>query len=108
MLYDIPAKHYHLIQCNANEQSENMNYNKEYPVTTMNQIDLRKHRYQISLFIVEFHTNRVSIIAANSEALFCFLLHICTQLNNYLSEKYFLLIFIRLQIMFLELTYFRC
>lgn len=64
----------------------------------MNQIDLRKHHCQISLFIVEFHTNRVSIIAANSEALFCFLLHICTELNNYLSEKYFFLIFIRLQI----------
>lgn len=84
------------MQCNANEQSENMNYNKVHPVITMNQIDLRKRHYQISLFIVEFHTNRVSIIAANSEALFCFLLYICTQLNNYLREKYFFLIFIRL------------
>lgn len=80
------------MQCDGNEQSENMNYNKVHTVTTMNQTDSRKPCYQISLFIVELivelHTNAaVGITAANSEALLYFLLYISTQLNNYPSEK---------------------
>lgn len=86
------------MQCDANEQSENMNYNKVHTVTTMNQTDCRKPCYQIFFFIVELHTNtEVVIAAANSEALLCFLLYISTLLNNYLSEKCIFLIFVRLQ-----------
>lgn len=90
------------MQCDGNEQSENMNYNKVHTVTTMNQTDSRKLCYQISLFIVELivelHTNAaVGITVANSEALLYFLLYISTQLNNYPSEKSLLLIFMTLQ-----------
>jgi len=33
------------MQCDANEQSENMNYNKVHTVTTMTQTDHRKRCY---------------------------------------------------------------
>lgn len=86
------------MQRDVNEQSENMNYNKVHTVTTMNQIDRRKPCYQISLFMVELHTNSaVGFNAVNSEALLCFLLYISTQLNKHPSEKYLFLIFRTLQ-----------
>lgn len=71
------------MQCDSNEQSENMNYNIVLTVTRMSQTDNRKPCYQIFLFIVELHINTtVSITAANSEALLFFLLYISAQLNK--------------------------
>lgn len=64
----------------------------------MNKTGNRKPCYQISIFIDELHNNTaVGITAANSEALWRFLLYIFAQLNNYPIEKYSFLCFITLK-----------